>query len=120
MTIETLVTRPDTQDRETFAWGEITWVDSGTLTASDSLTVGRVTINAGASNPEHRHPNCEEALYLLEGELDHWIGEERVHLTTGDCLHIPVGKPHRARNTGDEPAIAVIAYDTGSRGFEPV
>lgn len=120
MAIDDLVTRSDTQSTETFEWGTITWVDSGELTDSDALTVGRVTIDPGAENPEHLHPNCDETLYLLEGRLDHWIGSDSVELEAGDCLHIPLGEPHRAANDGPDPAVAIIAYDTGDREFEPV
>ncbi len=120
MAIEDLVTRPASQATEAFDWGTITWVDSGELTDSDALTVGRVTIDPGAENPEHLHPNCDETLYLLEGQLEHWIGSASVDLAAGDSLHIPRGEPHRAANDGPEPAVAIIAYDTGHREFEPV
>jgi quercetin dioxygenase-like cupin family protein len=120
MAIEDLVTRPDGQDHQTFEWGEISWVDSGELTDSDSLTVGKVTIVGGAENPEHYHPNCDETLYLLEGELEHTIGEESVDLGPGDCIHIPAGERHKAFNHGEADAVAVISYDTGDRGFEPL
>jgi quercetin dioxygenase-like cupin family protein len=120
MAITDLITRSNEQQHETFDWGSITWVDSAELTASDALTVGRVTIDSGAENPEHYHPNCDETLYLLEGTIDHWVGDESTTLEPGDCLHIPQGKPHRAVNVGEQEAIAVIAYDTGTREFEPV
>ena len=82
--------------------------------------MGKVTIRAGEANPEHRHPDCDEALYLLEGRLEHTIGGESVTLSAGDLLHIPAGEPHSAVNDGDSDAVAVITYDTGERGFELV
>lgn len=120
MAIDELVTRSHEQRQETHEWGTITWVDSAALTASDALTVGRVTIFAGAENPEHAHPNCDEALLVLEGTIEHWLDDESTTLEPGDCLHIPRGQAHRAVNQGNEDAKAVIAYDTGTREFEPV
>lgn len=118
MAIEQLVTTADEREQQTFDWGEITWLDSGDLTGTDSLTVGEVTISPGERNAEHAHPNCDESLYLLSGELEHTIGDEATTLSAGDLIHIPEGEPHRATNTGDEDAVAVIAYDTGSREVE--
>jgi quercetin dioxygenase-like cupin family protein len=118
--IDRLVTTADEQRREDFDWGNLVWADSGELTGTDALTVGRVTIEAGERNPEHRHPNCDEALYVLAGTLRHTIGDEERRLTAGDLIHVPRGERHRAVNDGAEDAVAVIAYDTGEREFEPV
>lgn len=118
MDIAQYVTTDAEQDRQSFDWGEIVWLDSGELTGTDSLTVGKVTIDAGERNAEHYHPNCDESLYLLSGELEHTIGDEAATLTAGDLIHIPEGERHRATNTGSEDAVAVIAYDTGTRDVE--
>jgi PAS domain S-box-containing protein len=80
------VTRADGADRQTFEWGEIVWLDSAELTGNEALTVGEVTIYAGEANGEHYHPNCDEALYLLSGELTHTLGEEETVLQPGDLV----------------------------------
>jgi quercetin dioxygenase-like cupin family protein len=77
--------------------------------------MGLVEIDAGASNPLHFHPNCDEALHLLEGQLDHRVGERVVSMTVGDTIHVPVRVPHQATNTGSSTARMVIAYNTGRR-----
>lgn len=118
MSIDDYVTRGDERDAETFDWGEIVWLDSSDLTAGDGLTVGEVTFYPGAANDEHRHPNCEESLYVLAGELEHSLGDETTTLERGDLLHIPADVPHRARNVGDGEAVAIIAYDTGERSVQ--
>lgn len=120
MDVDRFVTRADERRTEEFDWGEIVWMDGGDLTAGDALTVGEVTIRPGEANPAHLHPNCDEALYLLSGELRHTLGEEEVVLQAGDLIHVPRGEAHRGINDGDEDAVALIAYDTGSREFEPV
>jgi quercetin dioxygenase-like cupin family protein len=118
MNIDSLVTTTATQDRQTFDWGEILWLDSAELTTSDSLTVGKVTIYPDEQNDEHCHPNCDESLYLRSGELEHTVGDESITLTPGDLIHIPEGERHRATNTGSDDAVAVIVYDTGTRDVE--
>lgn len=117
MAIEELVTTGEEQETLEFDWGTIVWTDSKELTGEDTLTVGRVTIEAGEQNSEHYHPNCDEALYLLSGELTHTLGDEEMVMEPGDLIHIPKGEPHQGINDADEDAVAIICYDTGSREF---
>jgi quercetin dioxygenase-like cupin family protein len=79
------------------------------------ITVGLVEIDAGMSNPVHYHPNCEEVLHLLEGSLDHRIGDDVVSITGGDTIHVPQGIVHGATNTGTTTARMLVAYPTGQR-----
>lgn len=118
MTIDRLVTTREGQPEDTFDWGTITWLDSAELTDSTGLTVGRVTIEAGRENTEHRHPDCAEALFVLAGELVHTIGDEETTLREGDLLHVPPGERHQAHNPSDDDAVALLAYDTGERTIE--
>lgn len=109
------VVRSAEVETKKFEWGEITWLDNAELTGSETLTVGIVVINPGMSNPEHHHPNCDETLLLLEGELVHSVGEESYTLRPGDLIHIPVGVRHKAKSTGQVPAKMVVTYNTGRR-----
>ena len=118
MDIDQFVTTAEEQTTREFNWGTINWLDSAELTGTGSLTVGEVTIYRGEQNTEHYHPNCDESLYLLSGELEHSIGSEARTLTPGDLIHIPAGDRHQATSTGSEDAIAVIVYDTGERDVE--
>lgn len=115
MSIEDYVCREAGGRTDAFEWGTITWLDGDGLTAGDGLTFGRVTFDPGAGNAAHSHPNCEEALYLLSGELDHALAGERTVLEPGDLLHIPRGEAHQATNPGPGEAVALIAYDTADR-----
>ena len=99
----------------TFEWGTIEWLINGDLVPGAEITVGRVTINAGARNPLHYHPNTEEVLHLLAGQLDHRIGDETVSITAGDTIHVPKGVVHQGINTGSVDAHMIVAYPTGHR-----
>jgi quercetin dioxygenase-like cupin family protein len=100
-------------------WGSLTWLASSALGNTDRLTVGRVVIKPGASNPRHYHAACEEVLTLLTGRLEHAVGGETVTLDPGDTIVIPRGVPHSARNVSHVEADMVVAYDTGRRDFHP-
>lgn len=112
------VRRKDPAAAAEMPWGNIQWLVSGELMPGSNLTFGYVEIAAGAKNPHMRHPNCDEALYLLEGELEHSIEGEVFRLRPGDAIHIPRGARHDARNPGSVTARMVVAYDTGERQIE--
>lgn len=120
MSIERYVTSGRQVEPTTFEWGTITWLDNYEMMGRDALTVGLVTFNPGARNSEHRHPNCDEAIYLLSGRLRHTLGSQETVLEPGDLLHIPQGEPHQGHNVGDGEAAALVMYDTGRREFEHV
>jgi quercetin dioxygenase-like cupin family protein len=98
-----------------FPWGSIQWLCSNDFFADANLTFGYVQIEAGQKNPRHYHPNSSEVLFLIEGELDHTVGEQIYHLTAGMSIFIPLGVEHDARNPGATTARMVVAYPTGER-----
>ncbi|MEX0777223.1 MAG: cupin domain-containing protein [Phycisphaeraceae bacterium] len=97
-------------------WGTLNWLASGALTGS-ALTLGRVVIRKGQSNPRHCHRTCEEALYLLAGRLRHSVGDHSVVLEPGDTLVIPAGVMHNALSLGDQDADMIVVYSSGQRDF---
>ncbi|HPD14519.1 MAG TPA: cupin domain-containing protein [Planctomycetota bacterium] len=98
-------------------WGSLTWLAGRGIGNAQGLTLGRVVIRRGMSNPRHSHPNCEEALYLLRGRLRHTMGDAQVVLEPGDTLVLDAGVPHNATSIGEEDAEMVVAYSSGDRGF---
>jgi uncharacterized RmlC-like cupin family protein len=101
-------------------WGSLRWLAGKAIGNAEGLTLGRVTIKAGMSNPAHCHGNCEEALYLLSGRLKHFAGDQSVILDAGDTLMVAAGVPHHAVSIGEEDADMIVAYSSGDRGFTKV
>lgn len=110
-----LVARVDLEAAAEFGWGKIHWLVNRELSGNTEITFGIVEIAPGAKNPRHRHPNCDEVLYVMDGELEHGIGEDFVRLQPGTALLIPRDVPHDARNTGVVMARLVVSYSTGDR-----
>jgi quercetin dioxygenase-like cupin family protein len=98
-------------------WGSLSWLASRPLGNVQDLTLGRVTIRVGHSNPRHAHPSCEEVLYLLKGKIEHSLGDQCFTLEAGDTLAIPAGIFHDAQNIGDGDADMIVAYSSGTRDF---
>src|SRR5579859_7653927 len=101
-------------------WGGIKWVATRGLIPGAEQTLGLCFIDPGRSNPLHYHPNCEELLYVLEGECDHRLNDQMVHLKPGDLIHVPAGVHHQATCTSWEPLRVVVSFSTGDRKMVPV
>lgn len=96
-------------------WGTLRWLVTADLAPGAEQTVGVVTIPAGNQNPLHRHPNCEEVLYVVSGTCRHRLGEREFDLAPGQAVRIPRGEAHRARATGTRPLVAVISFSAPDR-----
>lgn len=55
----------------------------------------------------HRHPDHEELLYVLAGELVVETAEGEVHLEPDDAFFVPPDHPNLARAVGEKPARVV-------------
>lgn len=100
------------------SWGQLSWLIGEEQTPGAEQTFGVVTIQPGKRNPLHMHPNCEELLYVVEGEADHKLGDEMFHIKAGDVIRIPRGVEHWAQATGDAPLVAVISFSAPDRTTE--
>lgn len=59
---------------------------------------------------ENEHPQSEQVLYLVDGELEAEIGERRVQLRAGDSVIVPANVPHRFSNRSNRPAVTFNVY----------
>ena len=102
---------------QTADFGCLCWHVNGDRAPGTGMTLGEVTIEAGASNPLHLHDNAEEVLYLIEGALEHRVGDEWFTMGPGDVVRVPMGVKHQGRNVGDTAARMVVAYNHPHRTF---
>lgn len=109
------VGRIDDEQALIFDWGSIQWLCSGDMFPDAQQTFGHVRILPGMKNPQHYHPNSDEMLILLEGELEHSLGDQVYRLVPGMSIHIPQGVLHDARNVGETTARMIVAYPTSDR-----
>lgn len=109
------VTNRDELPVATFDWGTIQWLCNAELSSDAEQTLGITHIFPGQTNPRHFHPNCEEVLHLLTGCGVHRWGDDSVELRAGMTIRIPAGVVHNLTNTGVEPLICLIAFNSGHR-----
>ena len=112
--------RAEQAPRREEEWGTITWFAGSITGGNGTLTLGRVVIRSGQSNPRHFHTICDEVLTLLSGEIEHTVGAELVTMAPGDTLLVPAHIPHNARCIGEEDADMIVAYSSANRDFHRV
>ncbi|MEX2245538.1 MAG: cupin domain-containing protein [Dehalococcoidia bacterium] len=104
---------------ETMDFGSVEWASRGGSPEGAEQTVGLAVFEAGKSNVEHVHPNCEEVVYVLEGEVEHTLGDQSTTLREGDLIVVPRGAAHRLLNNGPAPVRVYIVFSAPDRQFEP-
>ncbi len=77
------------------------WYFKQGLGDSDSLVFCRARIVKGAGHPFHSHPEMDEIIYVLEGEMEQWLEKEARILKAGDSIYIPRGVIHGCYNLSD-------------------
>ena len=78
---------------------------------NQSLAEARVA--PSMSTAPHYHPRTEEIYYILSGEGEMTIGDERQSVGPGDAIAIPPGKVHTIHNTGHETLVFLCCCAPG-------
>lgn len=88
---------------------------SGDLTGN-ALSVSEHLVPVGVGLPPHIHHVEDEILYLLEGEIAGFCGEQPVRCVAGGALFLPRGVPHGWRAAGQRTARVLMV--TTPAGYE--
>ena len=97
--------------------------ESLTFKARDEQTGGALTAfestpGPGQGPPLHRHPDQDEAIYVLAGRLRVRL-EETIHeAPAGSFVFIPRGATHTWQNAGDDPARLLVIFAPAAAGME--
>ncbi|MGE5655878.1 MAG: cupin domain-containing protein [Actinomycetota bacterium] len=70
-----------------------------------SYALVEIVVQPQSGTPPHIHTHEDEAFYILEGECEFQLGEQRVMPPPGTFLHSPKGQLHRFTNVGTQPAV---------------
>jgi uncharacterized RmlC-like cupin family protein len=68
----------------------------------------------GGEHKLHRHPNCEQATFLLTGNGEHLTQSGSVPQEPGDAVYIAKDEWHGFRNTGSDIATLVTLHSVGT------
>lgn len=95
--------------------GIVRFIAPSTSTAGRSATV-ELTELPGYRTAWHRHNNCDEAFYVLEGVLTIKLVDEVHELPAGSYVFIPRGTPHGQGNFTEKPVRLLTTFTPG--GFD--
>jgi quercetin dioxygenase-like cupin family protein len=106
--------------REQLEWGSLAWFSSPVASDSKDLVVLEVTLRPAGGHNFHKHPNQEEVIYLIEGEIEQWVDQEKRTLRPGDSAFISADVVHASFNISDRNAklLAILGPCVGPEGYE--
>jgi quercetin dioxygenase-like cupin family protein len=77
------------------------------------LSLLEVTFEPGGGVDPHFHRGHSDSFYVLEGELEFYVGDEVVHATSGTYVLAPPHVVHYFRNVSDKPARMLNLHTPG-------
>jgi quercetin dioxygenase-like cupin family protein len=109
----------DSVKREALDWGILGWTNHPPVTGTKQLTVLDVEITPGDGHAFHKHPEQEEVIFVVSGQVEQWIEQEKQILTAGDAVYIDADVVHASFNVGDENAklLAILSPCVGDSGY---
>ncbi len=81
------------------------WMCRPEITNAKDLQICRAVLPAGEGHDFHHHPELEEAIYVIEGEVEQWVGKEKQILKVGEVAHMPPGVVHATFNLSGKDAV---------------
>jgi mannose-6-phosphate isomerase-like protein (cupin superfamily) len=75
-----------------------------------SFSMGYVTLEPNGGQVPWHNQEQEEIYFVVEGEGEMCLGEERMRLTTGQAVYIPSKVFHQLTNVGSTPLRMMYCY----------
>ncbi|HEY4276721.1 MAG TPA: cupin domain-containing protein [Conexibacter sp.] len=71
-------------------------------------------VRAGDEPPIHTHTREDETLYVLEGKITAFVGDQRIDVEAGSYAALPKGVPHGLTVQGEEARLLVTLEPAGA------
>ena len=109
-------------DREQLDWGELGWITRPSTVGASQLTTIEVTLKPGKGHNFHKHPDQEETIYVLSGEIEQWLEQEKQILRPGDTIYIAANVVHASFNISERPTKLLVSLGpcVGEGGYAVV
>ncbi|MBX3580221.1 MAG: cupin domain-containing protein [Rhizobiaceae bacterium] len=102
-------------------WGQSRWLSHPASTGARQVAALDADLAPGQGHSFHKHPDQEEVLCVIDGEIEQWIDREKRILRAGDGMFIAPGTVHATFNAGGKAArLLVIFSPCVGDGFEAV
>jgi len=77
------------------------------LSGNPEIEVYPITMHPHTGIDEIKQFAGEEIIFVLDGELTIWIGDEQFTLNAGDSIHYDALLPHRWKNASDQTSVTI-------------
>jgi quercetin dioxygenase-like cupin family protein len=110
-------------------WGDkkgdmnVQWLINDETVGATGHVIGVTVFPPGGEHHLHRHPNAEEAEYVIRGRGLALIGDEEIRQGEGEVVFVPRNEWHGWRNDSDEEVVLLWTYGGAASleaaGYEP-
>jgi mannose-6-phosphate isomerase-like protein (cupin superfamily) len=104
----------NTANAEHYPWGQV--CDGWRLLERADLSVIQERIPPSAGEISHFHQRARQLFFVLGGELQIQVEDQRFQLIPGDSLEVPPGAHHRVRNESSIDATFLVVSAPTTRG----
>jgi quercetin dioxygenase-like cupin family protein len=97
-------------------WGDerapmaVQWIVTDATVGAAQHVVGLTVFQPGAKHRAHRHPNAEEAQYLIKGQGLALVGDVEIEQRAGDTVFVPRNEWHGFEATGEAETVMIWTY----------
>jgi quercetin dioxygenase-like cupin family protein len=74
-------------------------------------------VSAGSEPPVHTHTREDETLYVLEGAITAYVGDDKIDIEAGSYAALPKNVPHGFTVRGDQVRFLVTLEPAGAEYF---
>jgi quercetin dioxygenase-like cupin family protein len=115
---------PPTPFKRGRSLNDATWYMGGLLTflAEKAQTNGAFGFleylgKPGNEPPPHAHEREDELFYILEGEIDAFVGQQQFNLVAGECIFLPRLVPHGFSIRSARLRMLILLSPAGAEGY---
>ncbi|ACK64211.1 Cupin 2 conserved barrel domain protein [Rippkaea orientalis PCC 8801] len=106
----------ETQGESKWAMGILVTLKLQSKDSNGAYAIFEDYILPGVGTPLHIHTREEEFWFMLDGELEWYVGDRLFNAKQGDFINTSRGIPHRFQNISNKPAKMLLGY--APAGFE--
>jgi quercetin dioxygenase-like cupin family protein len=85
--------------------------------SGEDFAVVEWRVLAGDEPPIHTHTREDETVYVLEGAITAFVGDQRIDVAAGSYAALPKGIPHGLSVRGDEARLLITLAPAGAEYF---
>jgi quercetin dioxygenase-like cupin family protein len=87
------------------------------LQSGEDYAVVEWHVRAGDEPPIHTHTREDETVYVLDGAIIAFVGDERIEVGSGAYAALPKGIPHGLSVRGEEARLLITLAPAGTEYF---